>query len=384
MKAARLYGVRDVRIEDLPTPELRPGLALVRSRAVSICGSDLHYFQDGRIGDSLAAQPLVLGHEFAGEVIAVEPGASRDGSAPHGGLPTPGAGGLPPDGLAATGGGLTTSGLQAGAREVLRPGTVVAIDPAIACEACEHCLAGNPNLCPQIRFAGTPPTDGGLQEYLAWPAHLLHPLPAGMSYETGALLEPLGVAIHAVDLAKIRLADTVAVLGAGPIGLLVIRLAALSGAARVFATDVRADRVEAARAFGAQAAIDVSSADPGPWVRKETSGRGVDVAIECAGSPEAVEQAIDVVRPGGTVVLVGIPSDDRVAFGAAKARRKGATVKFCRRMKHVYARALALVAAGMVDLPPLVSHRFSLDELPAAFAALDRGERGLRKVVIAL
>lgn len=372
MKAARLYGARDVRIEDLPTPELRPGLALVRSRAVSICGSDLHYYQDGRIGDSLAAQPLVLGHEFAGEVIAVEPRAVRDGSAPHGETPTPGAGGP------------AAGGPQTGAREILRPGTVVAIDPAIACEACEHCLAGNPNLCPQMRFAGTPPTDGGLQEYLAWPAHLLHPLPAGMSYETGALLEPLGVAIHAVDLAKIRLADTVAVLGAGPIGLLVIRLAALSGAVRVFATDVRTDRVEAARAFGAQGAIDVTSADPGPWVRGETGGRGVDVAIECAGSAEAVEQAIDVVRPGGTVVLVGIPPDDRVAFGAAKARRKGATIKFCRRMKHVYGRALALVAAGMVDLPPLVSHRFSLEELPAAFAALDRGERGLRKVVIAV
>ncbi len=258
----------------------------------------------------------------------------------------------------------------------------VAIDPAIPCEFCEHCLAGNPNLCPQVRFAGTPPTDGGLQEYLAWPAHLLHPLPAGMSYETGALLEPLGVAIHAVDLAKIRLADTVAVLGAGPIGLLVIRLAALSGAVRVFATDVRADRVEAAVAFGAQEAIRVADADPGSWVRGRTAGRGVDVAIECAGAPAAVAQAIDVVRPGGSVVLVGIPPDDGVAFGAAKARRKGVTIKFCRRMKHVYRRALALVEAGLVDLSPLVSHRYSLEELPAAFAALDRRERGLRKAVI--
>src|SRR5688500_6485238 len=163
MKAARLYGARDVRLEDVPMPDggaLGPGLALVRSRAVSICGSDLHYYQDGRIGDSLATAPLVLGHEFAGEVVAVAPGLD-DGALP---------GTLP--------GRLT-------------PGTWVAVDPAISCEVCEHCLAGNPNLCPRVRFAGTPPTDGGLQEYLVWPAHLLHPLPAGMSFETGALLEPL-------------------------------------------------------------------------------------------------------------------------------------------------------------------------------------------------
>jgi L-iditol 2-dehydrogenase len=350
MKAARLYGARDVRIEDVPMPDggaLGPGLALVRSRAVSICGSDLHYYQDGRIGDSLATAPLVLGHEFAGEVVAVAPGLD-DGALP---------------------GRLT-------------PGTWVAVDPAISCEVCEHCLAGNPNLCPRVRFAGTPPTDGGLQEYLVWPAHLLHPLPAGMSFETGALLEPLGVAIHAADLARVRLADTVAVLGAGPIGLLAIRLARLAGAVRVLATDVRPDRVAAALAMGAHQAIDARQTDAVAWVRECTGGRGVDVAIECAGAPEAVGQAVEAVRPGGTVVLVGIPPDDRVTFGAAAARRKGATVKFCRRMKHVYRRALALVEAGMVDLPPLVSHRFALDSLPAAFDALDQGEAGMVKAII--
>jgi L-iditol 2-dehydrogenase len=264
----------------------------------------------------------------------------------------------------------------------LGPGVAVAVDPAISCEACEHCLAGNPNLCPQVRFAGTPPTDGGLQEYLAWPQHLLYPLPAGMDFQTGALLEPLGVAIHAVDLAKVRLADTVAVLGAGPIGLLAIRLARLSGAVRVFATDVRPDRLAAAVTYGAQEVADARETDPGPWLRGLTGGRGVDVAIECAGAPSAVAQAVEAVRPGGTVVAVGIPPDDRVGFGAAAARRRGVTLKFCRRMKHIYRRAMALVEAGMVDLPSLVSRRFSLTELPLAFEALDRGEPGLVKALI--
>lgn len=352
MKAARLYGARDVRLEDVPRPLPGPGLALVRCTAVSICGSDLHYYQDGGIGDSRAAQPLVLGHEFAGEVVDVAAG---------------GAGGAPAAGGAAGG---------------LLPGTLVAVDPAMPCEACEFCLAGNPNVCPQVRFAGTPPTDGGLQEYVAWPAHLLYPLPAGMDAATGAMLEPLGVAIHALDLAKVRLADTVAVLGTGSIGLLAVRLARLSGAAGVYATDVRPDRLEAARVQGADAVLDAREADPVAWLRGQTGGRGVDVAIECAGVPEVVAQAVEAVRPGGTVVAVGIPPDDSVAFGASAARRKGVTLKFSRRMKHVYRRAMALVAAGMVDLPALVTHRFPLADFPQAMAALDRGDSGLIKAVI--
>jgi len=342
MRAARLYGARDVRLEDVPRPLPGPGQALVRCTAVSICGSDLHYYQDGGIGDSRAAQPLVLGHEFAGEVVDA----------------------------AAAGGP--------------RPGTLVAVDPAMPCEACEFCLAGNPNVCPQVRFAGTPPTDGGLQEFVAWPAHLLYPLAAGMDAATGAMLEPLGVAIHALDLAKVRLADTVAVLGTGSIGLLAVRLARLSGAAGVFATDVRLDRLEVARAQGADATADARAADPVAWLRRQTGGRGVDVAIECAGVPEVVAQAVEAVCPGGTVVAVGIPADDSVAFGASAARRKGVTLKFSRRMKHVYRRAMALVAAGMVDLPSLVTHRFPLADFPRAMAALDRGDSGLIKAVIDL
>ena len=367
MKAARLYGARDVRLEDVPRPQPGPGLALVRCKAVSICGSDLHYYQDGGIGDSRAAQPLVLGHEFAGEVVEVEGGGA-------GGWPAGSPGGAP--------GGEAAARLAGSGAGGLRPGTLVAVDPAMPCEVCEFCLAGNPNVCPQVRFAGTPPTDGGLQEYVVWPAHLLYPLPAGMDAPTGAMLEPLGVAIHALDLAKVRLADTVAVLGTGSIGLLVVRLARLSGAAAVYATDVRPDRLAVALIQGAHAAAVAAATDAVDWLRRQTGGRGVDVAIECAGVPEVVAQAVEAVRPGGTVVAVGIPPDDTVAFGAAAARRKGVTLKFSRRMKHVYRRAMALVAAGMVDLPSLVTHRFPLTDFPQAMAALDRGDPGLIKAVI--
>jgi L-iditol 2-dehydrogenase len=362
MKAVRLHSAHDLRVDELPAPSLRAGLALVRPRAVSVCGSDLHFYRQGGIGDNRAAQPLVLGHEFAGDVVAVSPGAPDGPDLPAApaaapGEPTP----------------------------ALRPGMAVAVDPAIPCEVCEHCLAGNPNLCPRIRFAGTPPTDGGLQELIAWPAHLLRPLPAGMSHEAGALLEPLGVGIHALDLAKIRLADTIAVLGCGTIGLIAAKLARLSGAVRVFATDLLPARLAAARDFAnATDVFDASADDPVARIRELTGGRGVDVAIECAGADETPRQAVELVRPGGTVVLVGIPEDDRTEFPAGAARRKGVTIKLSRRMKHVYPRAMALAEAGLIDLPHLVSHRFRLAQTPQAFALLDAPEAGVVKAVIEL
>lgn len=345
MKAARLYGARDVRLEEVPAPALSPGSALVRVRSVGLCGSDLHYFRDGRIGDSQAVQPLVLGHEFAGEIVALSPDV-------------------------------------AGATSTLAPGTRVAIDPAIPCGTCERCEEGNPNLCPAVQFCGTPPTDGALAELIAWSADLLHPLPASMSYDEGALLEPLGVLIHAVDLARVRLADTVVVLGAGPIGLLAIRLARLSGAVRVFATDVVPARIAAARAFGADDAADARSIDVGPWVRERTGGTGADVVLECAGAPETPRQAMEAVRAGGRVVLVGIPEDDRIDLSAASARRKGVTIKLCRRMKHTYPRALALVTSGMIDLGALATHHFPLSQTADAFDLVTRAGDGVLKAMV--
>ncbi len=321
MLAARLHAARDMRVESLPPPTPAAGETLVRVRAISVCGSDLHYYRDGAIGDSRAAGPLILGHELAGERLDT--------------------------------------------------GQLVAIDPNINCGACERCEEGNPNLCPRVRFAGTPPTDGGLREYMAWPTHLLHQLPPGMTADVGALLEPLGVGIHALDLARVRLADTVAVLGAGTIGLLCARLAVLSGAARVFATDLLPARLAAARTFGGAEAIDASLVDPVQVIRDATAGRGADVVIECAGAPETPGQAMHLVRPGGTVVLVGIPSDDRTGFPASQARRKGVTIRLARRMKHVYPRAIALAQAGLVDLPALITHRYPLSATPQALQDLD-------------
>jgi L-iditol 2-dehydrogenase len=341
VKAARLYAPRSLRVDELGEPEVGDDEVVVRVASVGICGSDLHYYCDGFIGDTVANEPLVLGHEFAGTLEAV---------------------------------GTRVRGLS--------PGQLVAVDPAIHCGVCEACQQGSPNICPSVRFAGTPPTDGGLRELLAWPAAQIVPVPSTMTPTVAALLEPLGVALHAVNLGHIRLADRVAVLGVGPIGLLIVRLARLSGAVEVLATDKNPVRLEMARRLGATAAIDVNSDEPVRRILDLTRGRGVDVAFEAAGVPETPMHGVDALRPGGTLVVVGIFPDDRIPLTSSAPRRKGITIKLVRRMKHVYSRAIALVEHGQVDLESIVSHRYSLDAAPAAFEHLAGGRSDAVKIMV--
>jgi L-iditol 2-dehydrogenase len=332
MRAARLYAPGDIRLAEEPVPEAGPGMTLVRVTAVGICGSDLHWWDDAGIGDARLERPLVLGHENAG-VIADGP----------------------------------------------RRGQRVAIDPAIPDETCPQCRRGYRNLCPQVRFAGHGVTDGGLREFLAWPTSLLHPLPGELSDDDGALLEPLGVALHALDLGHLRLGQSAAVIGCGPIGLMLIQALLAGGAGRVLAADPLPHRLRAAVRFGAQPA-GPKPAEPEP-AEPEPAGDGVDTAFEVAGTDDAVDAAMAVARPGGRVVLAGIPSGaDRTSFRASVARRKGLTIAMSRRMNDAYPRAIALAASGRVDLAPLVTRTVPLTEVADAFATAARRE-GLKVVV---
>ena len=333
MQVVRVHGAGDLRLHDEPMPSPGSGESLVRVTAVSICGSDIHWFAEGGIGDARVKQPLVLGHEFAGMIASGE-----------------------------------------------RSGERVAIDPAIACGECEFCLEGNPNFCTSMRFAGHGTTDGALREYLAWPTHCLFRLPGSVGDAEGALLEPLGVGIHAIDLGHLRPGMSVGILGCGPIGLLMVQLARISGATHIMATDKLPHRLEAAKLFGA---TDVFQAEGGQEIAQilsATHQRGVDVAFEVAGENDAVETAIAVAKPGARVVLVGIPADDRTAFDASTARRKGLTIKLVRRMKHTYPRAISLVKHGLVDVHSLVTQRFPLTE--ATPALVEAEKRSGLKVVI--
>jgi L-iditol 2-dehydrogenase len=325
VKVARLTGVGDVHLFDEPDPTPGVGESLVRVGAVGLCGSDLHWFDQGGIGDALLTRPLVLGHEFGGTVE----GGPLDGQR-------------------------------------------VAVDPAIPDNVCERCREGNNNLCPNVRFAGHGGTDGGLRQYVAWPTDLLHRVPESFSDGAVALLEPLGVALHAYDLGHVRYGSTVAVVGCGPIGLMVIQVACSAGAASIVAVEPLAQRRAAAARCGANHVLSPEEA--------KASGLNVDVSFEVAGNDDAIETSMVLVRPGGRVVIAGIPDDDRTSFPAGLARRKGLTVAIVRRMKEAYPRAISVVERGVVELDWLITSALGLDDVAEAFKVAAARE-GLKTVV---
>jgi L-iditol 2-dehydrogenase len=325
---ARLHGIEDLRVTDEPRQtSTADGWSRIAITSVGICGSDLHWFSEGTTGDVKLDRPVVPGHEFAG--VAMD-------------------------------------GPYAGRR--------VAVDPAIPCFQCEYCRQGNENLCPTVQFAGHATVDGALQEEIVWPDRLLHPLPDAISDDAGALLEPLGVAIHTVDLAHVRSGDDVLVLGAGPIGVLAEHVALRAGARRVLVAEPLAHRRETAMGFGAHGAwhpdllVDA--------VHETTSGRGVDVVVEAAGTDAAIATGVACARPGARIALAGIPSTPSSSFPAAESRRKGLTFVMVRRMKNTYERAIQMATSGL-DLDSLVSARLPLSRAPEAFevASARRGDK---------
>ncbi len=343
MRVARVVAPRQIRLEDEPIPSAGPGEVLVRIKAVGVCGSDLQYYAHGRIGDLQFAAGQVLGHEVAGLVEALGP--DTEGPA---------------------------------------PGTPVVVDPATPCGGCRYCAAGHPNLCRHLKFFGSPPTPGALCEYLTHPSHLVLPLPAGTTFPVGAVSEALGVAIHAVDLSHLRVGESAAVFGCGPIGLLIARVAQIGGASPVLASEPLEHRREAASLFGVSAALDPGRDDVVRAIRERTGGDGVDVAFEAAGSESATVQAVDAIRPGGTLVLVGYWKADQVTLPGIRAMRKGLTIRFVRRMKHTLPRALELVRQELVNLPALISHDFKLSDVAEAFARAETRSPNFLKTVITL
>ena len=350
MRASRLHGVRDLRLEDLPRPSPGPREVLLKVAAVGVCGSDVHYYLHGHIGDQVVTAPIIMGHEFSAWVAAL--GEGVEGHA------------------------LSTA-------ERPRVGQLVAVEPGIPCGACEPCEHGHPNICPNVRFCGTPPIDGVFAHYTVMPAENCFPLPVGMSPVEGAMLEPLGIALHAVDLAHLKTGQTVAVLGAGPIGLLIAAVARAAGAGEVYVTEPLDYRREFALSYVADAALNPEEVDVVAEILRLTGGRGVDVAFEAAGARDTPQQAAAVVRIGGKVIVAGIPAaEDTMVMHASTVRKKGLTIKLVRRIKHTYPRAMRLVQAGLVDINPLATHRFPLDRIAEAFELVAGYKEGVLRAVI--
>lgn len=334
-RALFLHGPHDARVSPFDLREGRAGEALLEVAAVGLCGSDLHYYKDGGIGAAVIKQPFVPGHEFGGYLC--EP--------------------------------LDDLGLERGA--------LVAVDPNKACGRCEFCESGHFNLCPNVEFIGAPPFDGAMTGRIWVPHSQIVPLPDRFTPLDAVMLEPLGVAIHAVDLAKPRLLERVALIGCGPIGLLILQVLKAAGAGEIIAIDPQAHRRAAAAALGADA-TGASVEDVRAWTDKA----GCPLVVEATNAPLGFRDAVLAAKIGGRVVLVGIPDGDVYTLPAAEARRRGLKIKFARRMGEVYPRAIELVRRGVVDVKSMVTHEVTLDEAPAAFKRHAANEAGVIKSLI--
>ncbi|NKX54395.1 NAD(P)-dependent alcohol dehydrogenase [Arthrobacter sp. E918] len=301
----------------------------MRIHTVTVCGSDIHYFEHGRIADFVVDGPIILGHEASGTIVNVGSGAD------------PG-----------------------------RIGQRVALEPGISCRTCRHCLEGRYNLCPSMAFHATPPYDGALQTFVALPAHLAHPVPDDVSFERAALVEPLAVAVQACRRARLRGGERVLVAGAGAIGLLCAQVAASMGAAEVVVTDTDPGRVETAKAaFGVQAVL----AD-------EVQG-DFDCFLECSGANRALVTGLRILRPGSVAVLVGMGQQEmsELPLGWMLVREISLLTTF--RYANAYPAAIALAASGQIRLDGLIGASFSLEDSAAAFNQARTNKKILRSAI---
>ena len=341
MKAAILRGIKQISIEEVDRPQIMPDQVLVRLKAVGVCGSDVHYYLHGRIGNQVVTSPFILGHEPAGEIAEV-------GSAVKN----------------------------------LKPGMAVAVEPGIPCRQCENCHKGKYNLCPNVEFLGTPPVQGAYREYIAYNPDFLFPLPSTMSFAEGALIETLAVGMYASELAGLQPGDDIAILGSGPVGLVTLKAARLRGVNRIFITDRIAERLSVAAAHKDVIAINITKENPAEVIREMTKGRGVDTVFEAAGALETVNQAVELACIGGKIVLIGIPAEDFVSFDSHINRRKELTHLALRRFRHMFPRCIQAVASGNIVLKDLITHNFSLEEIEKPFHLVENYQDGVVKAII--
>lgn len=346
MKTAFITGIRQLEIGETASPRLeRPGDAMIRIDAVGVCGSDLHYYRCGRIGAQMVKFPATVGHECAGTVIEV---------------------------------GASAGGLKTGQR--------IAIEPAMHCGRCDQCLSGRPHTCRHESFLGSPgEAPGAVTERLVIPASCCFPVPNSMSVEQAVMVEPFSIGLYAARMAGLegRAAPSarIAVLGSGPIGLCVLLACRAEIPRPIYVTDLLPERLSLAARLGAVWTGDPRESD----VVKDIAEReplGVDFVFECAGQQETLDQAFEILKPGGTLLIVGIPEVDRVSFMIHSMRRKEITIRNVRRQNQCTAAAIDLIASRRVNVDPLVTHHFSMNETQSAFDTVASYQDGVVKAII--
>ncbi len=339
-KTFYMTDIEKLEVGEAPMPRIGADDVLIKVRSVGICGSDLHYYREGAIGDFKVEFPFILGHEAAGIVEEV---------------------------------GENVTSLKKGDR--------VCMEPGVPCMKCEECLSGHYNLCRDVRFWATPPYDGVLSEYVAHPAAFTFKIPDNMSFTEGALVEPLAIGLHACNMGGVKLGQTVAILGAGCIGLVTLLAAKAYGATQIIVGDVLEKRLNKARELGA-VAINTAEEDFAAKVMELTGGRGADVCIDCAGFSATVDSCLSSAKPAGTVIIVGLGQDRVDGFNTGIMSTKELTVKSIFRYRNLFPTAINAIAGGRIDVGTIVSHRFSFDDTINAFATCHKDIRNVVKGVI--
>lgn len=341
MKTAVMLGIGKMGFEQRPIPVPKDDEVLVKLEYVGICGSDLHYYESGAIGDYVVEPPFVLGHEPGGTVVEV---------------------------------GANVKHLKVGDR--------VALEPGKTCGHCEFCRTGRYNLCPDVVFFATPPVDGVFQEYVAHEAALCFKLPENVSTLEGALIEPLAVGFHAARQGGAQAGQTAVVTGSGCIGLVSMMALKAMGVSKVYVVDVMEKRLEKAIELGADGVINASKDDVVSKVMELTEGKGSDLVIETAGTQITTIQAIRMAKKGSTIVLVGYSRTGELTLPVSLALDKELTFKTVFRYRHIYPMAIEAVAAGKVNLKGIVTNYYDLDDVQQAMDDSVRNKADIVKAVV--
>jgi L-iditol 2-dehydrogenase len=340
-KAVFMTGLNKMEMREIPMPVPKEKEILLKVEYVGICGSDVHYLENGRIGDFVVNGDFILGHECAGTITAVGTGVTS-----------------------------------------LKVGDRVALEPGCTCGQCEFCKSGKYNLCPDVEFLATPPYHGCLMNYITFPANMAFKLPDKTSTKEGALVEPLSVGMHAAKQGNATLGSSVTILGAGCIGLVTLLSCKAFGATDITVVDVISKRLEYAKKLGATRVINAMEQDAVKAMDQITNGVGTDIVIETAGNAKTISQTPYIVKRGGCIVLVGMAAQDIIDYNFSKIMAKEAQIKSVFRYRNIYPQAIKAIDKGLIDVSGIVSHEFTFKDTAKAFDFAINHKQEVVKAVI--
>jgi L-iditol 2-dehydrogenase len=341
MKAAVMNRPFDIEIQELPVPVVGKDEVLIKVMAVGVCGSDIHYYEHGKIGRYVVEKPIILGHECSGIVAKIGEDVTR-----------------------------------------FKVGDRVGIEPGVTCGRCEQCKSGRYNLCQEVQFLATPPVDGAFAQYIKHRGDFLFQIPDDLSFEEAALVEPFSVGIHAARRTNLQPGSAVAIMGMGPVGLTAVAAVKAFGAETVIVSDLEPKRLEAAKKLGATHLINILEQDVDEEIKRITKRLGVDVAFETAGNPIALQSALRSVRRGGKLAIVGLPPQDEIGVNVPLIADNEIDIYGIFRYANTYPQGIKFLASGNFDVKFLITDRYSLDQTKDAMEQARTNKKESLKVVV--